>query len=355
MAQLLLEGVTKTFGRTTAVNKVSLKIPDGAFVGILGPSGCGKTTLLRIIAGLERATEGRVLIGGEDVTSLPPEKRKLGMMFQSYALFPHMTVEENLRFPLKANRLGHREGQTEKIRRVLTLVQLEGKIGRYPNQLSGGEQQRVALARAIIAEPKVLLLDEPLSNLDAKLRAEMQVELIDLHKKLGLTTIFVTHDQEEALGLSDIIVLMVAGRVEQIGKPSDIYSTPKTPFAADFVGSANLIPVRVDRTPTGAWIAVFPDDHRVPVGEPEGKRPGSYMLMLRQEDLSLTDTPKNYEAVLPAKVLAQVYLGAKVRFVVSAGKSRLHIVISKDQAVRASQANHLGWMISQSSLLPHEE
>ncbi|MGD8446696.1 MAG: ABC transporter ATP-binding protein, partial [Desulfobacterales bacterium] len=324
----------------------------GAFAGILGPSGCGKTTLLRLIAGLERPTQGDILIGDQNITMLPPEKRGLGMMFQSYALFPHMTVRDNLRFPLKANKIGTNREQNDKIKQVLALVQLEEKIDRLPRQLSGGEQQRVALARAIIAEPRLLLLDEPLSNLDAKLRAGMQIELIELHRKLGLTTIFVTHDQEEALALSDVIVLMLEGRVKQIGTPEKIYSNPKTPFAADFMGSANLIPVNVVHSQDGHWQAILPNGHKIPVPPLETDKTGEYLLMLRQEDLKLTDNASQFDAAVPVKVLAQVYLGAKIRFVVGLGDQRLNILMTKAEAVFASKATHLAWRVNDSNLLP---
>ncbi|MGD9066959.1 MAG: ABC transporter ATP-binding protein, partial [Desulfobacterales bacterium] len=279
-------------------------------------------------------------------------KRGLGMMFQSYALFPHMTVRDNLRFPLKANKIGTNREQNDKIKQVLALVQLEEKIDRLPRQLSGGEQQRVALARAIIAEPSVLLLDEPLSNLDAKLRAGMQIELIELHRKLGLTTIFVTHDQEEALALSDVIVLMLEGRVKQIGTPEKIYSNPKTPFAADFMGSANLIPVNVVHSQDGHWQAILPNGHKIPVPPLETDKTGEYLLMLRQEDLKLTDNASQFDAAVPVKVLAQVYLGAKIRFVVGLGDQRLNILMTKAEAVFASKATHLAWRVNDSNLLP---
>ena len=319
MARLALENLLKTFGKTAAVDGLSLDIPHGAFVSILGPSGCGKTTLLRLVAGLERPTRGRILVDGQDITVLPPERRGLGMMFQSYALFPHMTVHDNLLFPLKMRRLGSREEQEEKIARALSLVRMAGMEERLPRQLSGGQQQRVALARAIISEPSVLLLDEPLSNLDARLREEMQVELIELHRQLALTTLFVTHNQEEALSLSDIIVLMSRGQIQQIGTPTEIYAQPTTPFVADFIGAANLIAVRVFKTSTEHWQAELPGGARVRVRPPRDGQAGEYTLMLRQEDLVLTRDPGRFEAAVPVQVLTRVYLGSKVRFVVNMG------------------------------------
>lgn len=352
MADLTIKSLTKIFGKNTAVDNVSLSIADGSFVGILGPSGCGKTTLLRLIAGLEKPTSGEIWIGDRQITPLPPEKRGLGMMFQSYALFPHMQVSENLRFPLKAYRIGNRKEQDEKIKFVLSLVRLEKKLDQYPAQLSGGEQQRVALARAIIAEPSVLLLDEPLSNLDAKLRSGMQIELIELHRKLGLSTIFVTHDQEEALALSDLIVLMKSGEIVQIGTPEEIYSHPKTAFVADFLGSSNLLEVQVEKSEDGRWQGVLDNKYRFPTPDPPERKPGRYMLMLRQENVKLTSDPEPYAATVPVTVQAQVFLGAKVRFVVGIGNQQLNIMLPKDEAEQASQATHMGWKIDQSRLLP---
>jgi len=352
MAHLTIRNLTKVFGKNAAVNDVSLSLADGAFVGILGPSGCGKTTLLRLIAGLESPTQGEIWIGERNLTALPPEKRGLGMMFQSYALFPHMTVKENLRFPLKARDIGTRTLQDEKIRQALELVRLELKMDRYPLQLSGGEQQRVALARAIIAEPSVLLLDEPLSNLDAKLRTGMQLELIELHRKLGLSTIFVTHDQEEALALSDTIVLMKGGRVVQIGTPKEIYSHPQSTFVADFLGSANLLEVTVTQLSDGRWQARLIGGQTVPCPAPVSNRSGEYTLMLRQEDLKLTSQPQQYEAAVPIQHLASVFLGSKVRFLVAIGDQHLNLLMSKDEAGNASAATHLGWRLNQSALLP---
>ena len=222
MADVTLTDIRKSFGPVEVLHGVSLAIAEGEFVSLLGASGCGKTTLLRTVAGLEAPTSGRVMIGGEDVTELPPERRDIAMMFQSYALLPHLSVAENVRFPLRMRRIGAREDQHERVREALETVHLGQMAERKPNQLSGGQQQRVALARAIVSKPQVLLLDEPLSNLDARLREDMQVELIEIHKRLGLTTLFVTHDQEEALSLSDRIVLINKGRIEQEGAPARI-------------------------------------------------------------------------------------------------------------------------------------
>ena len=235
-----LRSVTKRFASFTAITDVNLSIAAGEFLTLLGPSGCGKTTLLRMISGFETPTEGTVWLAGENVTHVPPYRRNVNQVFQSYALFPHLTVEENIGFGLKMQRLPKSE-ITERVAQSVQLVSLAGMEKRKPSQLSGGQRQRVALARAIVCQPKVLLLDEPLSALDAKLRHVMQVELKRLQKKLGITFVFVTHDQEEALTMSDRIAVVNKGRIEQLGESTEIYHSPKTTFVANFIGQANIL------------------------------------------------------------------------------------------------------------------
>ncbi|MEI8188382.1 MAG: ABC transporter ATP-binding protein, partial [candidate division NC10 bacterium] len=248
---VVLENVRKVFTdperpeRTVvAVDGVSLEIREGELVTFLGPSGCGKTTALRIIAGFETPTSGRVLIGGQDVSHLPPHTRNTAMVFQSYAIFPHLTVAENVAFGLQMRSVPKRDIST-RVRAILDLVELGGLEHRAPEQLSGGQQQRVALARAIITEPRVLLFDEPLSNLDAKLREQMRGEVRSLQRRLGITSVYVTHDQAEAMALSDRIVVMQAGRVQQEGSPFEIYARPANRFVADFIGRVNFLEGRV--------------------------------------------------------------------------------------------------------------
>ncbi len=239
-----LRGVSKRFGSFTAVADVDLRIRPAEFLTLLGPSGCGKTTLLRMISGFETPTEGAVLLAGEDVTHVPPYRRNVNQVFQSYALFPHLTVEENIAFGLKMKKTPKSE-IADRVRRGVQLVSLGGFEKRKPNELSGGQRQRVALARAIVCEPKVLLLDEPLSALDAKLRHQMQIELKNLQRRLGITVIFVTDDQEEALTMSDRIAVIHKGRVEQLGDVNAIYHEPRTTFVANFIGEANILPATV--------------------------------------------------------------------------------------------------------------
>jgi len=238
-AMVELQDISKSFGESVIIPDLNLSINDGEFLTLLGPSGCGKTTLLRMIAGLETPTRGKVILDGEDVTHLPPYKRNVNMVFQNYALFPHMTVEENIQFGLKMKRVPTDEAQ-DRIKQVLYLTQLEELRTRYPQQMSGGQQQRVAIARALVNNPKVLLLDEPLGALDYQLRKKLQLELKSLQRSLGLTFIYVTHDQEEALTMSDRIVVMNAGTIEQDGHPDAIYHAPKTKFVAKFIGESNF-------------------------------------------------------------------------------------------------------------------
>lgn len=237
---LRLEGLCKDFGEGPVLKNLTLDVQSGEFLTLLGPSGCGKTTTLRIIAGLERPTAGRVYLEGADVTRLPPEKRQVNTVFQNYALFPHMNVFQNIAYGLRVLRVSRRE-QKERVMAALKLVRLEGYEKRMPTQLSGGQRQRVAIARAVVLRPKVLLLDEPLGALDLKLRQEMQGELKQLQSELGITFIYITHDQEEALNMSSRIVIMRGGQVEQTGTPEEVYEHPKTLFAADFIGQSNLL------------------------------------------------------------------------------------------------------------------
>jgi len=235
-----ITNISKHFGNVKAVDDVSFEIGEGEFFSLLGPSGCGKTTLLRLLAGFEYPSSGNILIDGADITAMPPDKRPTNMVFQNYAIFPHLNVEKNIQFGLR--KLGLSKNEIDKkVKNVLRLVKLEGYEERFSNQLSGGQRQRVALARALVRQPKVLLLDEPLGALDKKLRDEMQLELRTLQKNIGITFVFVTHDQEEALTMSDRIAVVNEGKIQQVGKPEEIYERPKNKFVADFIGEANLL------------------------------------------------------------------------------------------------------------------
>ena len=342
MAAVTLHGIGKTFDTTLAVDAVDLSVADGRFVALLGPSGCGKTTLLRMISGLEAPTTGTISIGGRDVTGLPPERRNVGFMFQSYALFPHMTVAENLRFPLRMRRGLSRAEEDTRVSRALALVRLPELGGRKPGQLSGGQQQRVALARALIDEPDVLLLDEPLSNLDARLRDEMQLELVELRRQIPITTIMVTHDQHEGLALADEIVVMRAGRIEQAGAPDAVYAAPRTPFVADFLGAANLVPVTV-----AGGLAAWPDGLTTRIDA----APGKYTLMLRQEDVMLVSAAAPAEVEVPARVVAAAFRGAGFQLSVQAGGARLRLLAPAHLRHQVGDQIRIGWRQAAARLL----
>jgi spermidine/putrescine transport system ATP-binding protein len=261
---IALEDVRKSFGDVEAVRGVSLDIREGEFLTLLGPSGCGKTTTLRMIAGFEEPDSGRILLRGRDVVGVPPNKREVNMVFQHYALFPHMTVEQNIAYGLKLKKVSPAD-RRERVRSILDVVRLRGHERRRPRQLSGGQQQRVALARALVNEPAALLLDEPLGALDVKLRKQMQLELKLIQNEMGTTFVYVTHDQEEALLMSDRIAVMNGGLVEQTGSPREIYERPATPFVADFVGVLNAIEIRVDEVRESMAVMRLDDGQRIEV------------------------------------------------------------------------------------------
>ncbi len=257
MTRVTIAGLSKRYGGLPAVDGVSIELADGEFLSLLGPSGCGKTTTLKMVAGFEVADAGSIAFDRRDVSHLPPERRDIGMVFQSYALFPHMTVAGNLAFGLEMRALPKAE-IAARVARVLDMVQLAGMQDRYPRQLSGGQQQRVALARALVIEPSILLLDEPLANLDAKLRDEMRVFIRDLQQRVGITTIYVTHDQAEAMTMSDRIAVMFQGRVAQLGSAEDVYERPASAAVAGFVGNANLLAATVDKGQASCALGTLP-------------------------------------------------------------------------------------------------
>jgi spermidine/putrescine transport system ATP-binding protein len=261
---VVLNSVTKRFGELTAVDAIDLDIAEGEFFTMLGPSGCGKTTTLRMIAGFVEPDAGRILLHGADVTGVPPNRRPVNMVFQQYALFPHMSIYDNVAFGLKMKRVP-RDDRADRIRDILRVVELEGYEDRRPRQLSGGQQQRVALARALVNNPEALLLDEPLGALDVKLRKQMQVELKRIQGELGTTFVYVTHDQDEALAMSDRIAVMNGGRVEQVGTPREVYERPETTFVADFVGSLNTLELAIDELVGDFAVARFAEGERVVV------------------------------------------------------------------------------------------
>ena len=309
--------VTKSFGkreaRVVAVNDFTFDFPPGRLTTLLGPSGCGKTTVLRCIAGFYEPDGGDVIIGGQRINDLPPYERPTGTVFQNYALFPHMTVFENVAYGLKVKKLPSREIR-EKVSRGLELLQLSNMENRNPNQLSGGQQQRVAIARVLVNEPEVLLCDEPLSNLDAKLRVYMRGEIRALQERLGITTIYVTHDQEEAMSLSDTIVIMNRGNIEQAGTALEIYRQPQTSFVAEFIGSTNFLPGEViEATAHLTKVKVY--GIVIPVPIPERYKPGERVLIVSRPEM-IRFVEEEEKGGLPGKIKELSFLGSLVRYTV---------------------------------------
>lgn len=338
-AAVVLEKISKLYGEVVAVSDVSLTIEAGTLVTLLGPSGCGKTTTLRMIAGLEMPSAGRIRIGDKDVTLLPPNERDVSMVFQSYALFPHMTVLENVSYGLAGSNLGKAQ-QLEKAQEGLRLVGLAGYDDRLPSELSGGQQQRVACARALVLEPQVLLFDEPLSNLDAKLRRRMREEIRELQESLRLTSVYVTHDQEEALAVSDKIVVMNAGRIAQEGTPTDLYERPADAFVADFIGGANLIPCEIVTSDGGA-ATVRVGEAELRVSTPRVKN-GAANLVVRSAALELTAASGPDPSALHAVVRKATYLGSHWEYTLETPVGSLFVIqpIGNRFAANSSVALH---------------
>jgi len=326
---LTVERVSKHYGPVRAVDDVSLRIGRGAFVTLLGPSGSGKTTILMAIAGFVAPTSGRILLDDVPITPLPPEKRNFGMVFQGYALFPHMTVAENVMFPLRVRKVARAEAE-RRVTEALALVQLAHLADRLPKQLSGGQQQRVALARALVFEPSLLLLDEPLSALDKKLRAELQVELKDLHRRVGLTFIYVTHDQEEALSMSDRIAILRDGRLVQEGAPGVLYERPATRFVADFLGKSNFLKGRVEAVRGDGFAYAAGPARFVQHGAPDGLAAGAPVLVaLRPEKIDVLAAPPLDAALntVAGTIAAWSYFGSAFSLLVDTPVGRLQATV----------------------------
>ena len=301
MASVTITGVTKSFGNVTVLQEFNQKFEDGEFITLLGPSGCGKTTMLRLIAGFEKPSSGEIYIGDKLVSSekefLPPEKRGIGMVFQSYAVWPHMNVFDNIAYPLKIQKISKNEIE-ERVNQVLKIVHLEQYKDRFPSELSGGQQQRVALGRALVAQPEILLLDEPLSNLDAKLREEMRYEIKEITKKLKITVIYVTHDQIEAMTMSDRIVLINKGEVQQVAPPQEIYSKPKNMFVANFVGKVDFITGKVEES------KILLDNSNNQTLPNTSSFKGKVVVAIRPENAILSN-----DGEITGKVYSKFYLG----------------------------------------------
>ena len=347
MAYLVLDGLTRRYGSVAAVESLSLSVPRGSLIALLGPSGCGKTTTLRMVAGLDRPDAGRVLVDGRDVTRLAPYARRMGVVFQSYALFPHMTVEANVAFGLRMQGLA----AAERVRRtavVLELVGLSDQARKRPRQLSGGQQQRVALARAMAIEPDVLLLDEPLSALDAKLREELRVETRMLQRRLGATAVFVTHDQAEALAMADLVAVMQAGRIAQLGTPEEVFEHPATAFVADFVGRSARLRGVVER----GGVRVGPALLRV------GACPasGAALVFVRPHRIRLLAEGEQADNALDGTVAALDYTGDTVQAVLDTPAGRVPVDLStisgQWRGLQPGQTVRAGWSAADSLCFP---
>ena len=332
MSSVRLKSLTKRFDKTTVVDSIDLDVSEGEFLVLLGPSGCGKTTTLRCIAGLEDVSGGEILIGDKIVSapglSVPPERRAIGMVFQSYAIWPHMTVKENIAFGLKLKRGLSASDIDTRVRAGLDLVGLSGFAEREIHKLSGGQQQRVAVARAVVLEPRVLLFDEPLSNLDAKLREYMRFELRQIQKRLGITSIYVTHDQEEAMVVADRIVLMNAGKIEQIGPPKEIYNRPASLFAADFIGLTNSISGNVVRSNSDATLIAIPGGYEISAAG-GGHNAGELVdVLCRPECIAISAKPIDGANAFSAEIDEVIFLGNSADVYVRLGEIRLRAQVS---------------------------
>lgn len=337
---LRVEGLEKRFGAVAAVRGVDLDVPTGQFFTLLGPSGCGKTTILRTIAGIYAPDQGRVLLDDEDITARPIHARNIGLVFQNHALFPHMTAFDNIAFGLRMRGVSRAERRT-RVEEALALVRLEGLGGRMPAQLSGGQQQRVALARALVVRPKLLLLDEPLSNLDARLRDELRVDLRALQHRLGVTTVLVTHDIEEAFVLSDRIAVLRAGQIDQVGLPRDLYRTPANRFVAGFVGPVNEIPLAATERGNGALWGIVADGPRVRLPPDTEATPGPTWLIIRPEHIRLS--PSGDMTPLPAVVEDLVYAGAVTRCRLRVGSLSVSAQLDGEINLTVGTAVTIGW------------
>jgi spermidine/putrescine ABC transporter ATP-binding subunit len=358
-----LVGVEKLFssaaGDVRAVEHVDLRIAEGEFFSLLGPSGCGKTTTLRMVAGFEEPTSGQILLHGRDMVGVPPYRRDVNMVFQQYALFPHMDVFENVAFGLRRKKVPKDEIR-RRVTEALHLVELEGREQRRPRQLSGGQQQRVALARALVNRPRALLLDEPLGALDLKLRQAMQLELKRIQREVGITFVYVTHDQEEALTMSDRLVVMNAGRIEQLGSPRELYEHPATRFVANFIGTSNIVTGRLDRKGDGWALGGLGPDERVMVAEADVQPGQEAEIAVRPEKIVLraeTDPPARDRCALRAKVTEVVYLGTSTQYrtVTDAGQSmtvyRQNAASTPGAEVLVGQVGWLEWSPEHSYVL----
>lgn len=358
-AYLELVALSKRFGSSLVVDSVSLQMGKGELLTLLGPSGCGKTTTLRMIAGFEMPTSGDIYIKGERVNDKPPYRRNTAMVFQSYALFPHMTIFKNVAFGLEM-RKESRQNIGQRVGHALDLVQLRGFEDRYPRQLSGGQQQRVALARALAVEPDILLLDEPLSNIDQKLRQQMRLEIKAIQRRLGITTVYVTHDQGEALVISDRLAVMNKGRIVQAGSPSEVYESPRSRFVADFIGEANLITgtvLKSNKTRVEVGIGDGQVVFALPDPEKSVREKERVLVSIRPERIQISKTGLGERNSLVGTVEEVIYIGSNVRYHIGLGKSIMVVdkqVISLDTLHQVGDKVVVEWSEANAILVPAE-
>lgn len=349
MNMVELRQVSKRYGSITALSTVDLTVQEGEFVTLLGPSGSGKTTLLNLIAGMIKPSSGQILIKGEDVTNRPPSERKLGMVFQNYALMPHMTIFENIAFPLRVRKVPKAEIE-QRVHDVLKLVKLPAVAQRKPKELSGGQQQRVSLARCIVYNPALILLDEPLGALDKKLREQMQLEIRRIHAELGITMLNVTHDQDEALSMSDRIVLMNEGKIEQIDTPERLYFEPRTTFSADFIGTANLLKGTIDTVTDDYVTVITPYGHfRSPNPSMPAPRGAEVRLLVRPESVKFMDSSTADYQILEGKIADSIVLGSVVKHHIQLSDTEQIVLLEPNKRDRPRlQRGHpvrVGWRI----------
>ena len=354
MSRVILKKVKKSFGDFVALHELDLDIQEGEFLTLLGPSGCGKTTTLRLVAGFIEPTNGSILLGDQDVTQVAPQHREIGMVFQDYALFPHMTIADNIGFGLKERRYPKND-INERVRELLDLIRLPEVHDRYPAEVSGGQQQRIAVARAVAYPPKVLLMDEPLGALDLKLRETMQIELRRIQQELAITTIYVTHDQIEAMNMSDRIVVMNAGRIEQMGGAEDIYNFPKARFVADFVGQINLFDAVIKKeTPEYLLVGIASTEIRAPL--PSVKMEGGISVGVRPEHINLVDTaePASTSNSLTGTLVGRTFTGNLTRLFIDVGLDKPVVVETNPQNAPSTIGSNvtLSWPINLSIILP---
>ena len=359
MAMVEMQGLNKHYGDVVALVAVDLSIEEGEFVTLLGPSGSGKTTMLNLIAGMIGPTDGRIFINGEDATSIPPNKRGLGMVFQNYALMPHMTVFENVAFPLRVRRVPSAEIR-KRVGEVLELVQLPDVAVRKPRELSGGQQQRIALARCIVYNPSIILMDEPLGALDKKLREQMQLELKSLHTELGITMLYVTHDQEEALTMSDRIVLLNEGEIVQMGSPDDMYFHPRSVFAADFLGDSNLMDATIDDVADGPRVTAASGHTFRAQASPIAEAGRKVKIMVRPENVEVVRDGDGapFANRADGKAVDSIILGGVIKHYVDIGNDQTVVAQELTRAGRTTlhpgSDVSLGWHVEDLLVLPLE-